>query len=247
MKLDEIFSVKGKVAFVTGGSRGIGEMIASAYLANGTKVYISARKADACDAKAIELSEKYSAECISIPGDGSTMEGIEKLVEELAAYESKLDILVNNAGASWGEPIDEFAEKGWDKVMNINVKGLFYMTQKCLPLLRPAGTRENPARVINIGSIDGIGTPVYESYVYSSSKAAISILTECLSEELKDLNIRVNAFALGSVQTEMLEKAFPGYESGISTQEMASFIVNFISSSKNLVNGQVIRVSKSNP
>ena len=136
MKIDDIFSVRGKVAFVTGGSRGIGEMIASAYLANGAKVYISARKADACDAKAIELSEKYSAECISIPGDGSTVEGIEKLIEELTAYEPKVDFLVNNAGASWGEPIDDFSEKGWDKVMDINVKGLFYMTQKCLPLLR---------------------------------------------------------------------------------------------------------------
>ena len=153
MKSNEIFSVEGKVAFVTGGSRGIGEMIASAYLANGAKVYISARKADACDMKAKELSEKYSAECISIPGDGSTLEGIEKLVEELTAYESKLDILVNNAGASWGEPIDEFAEKGWDKVMDINVKGLFYMTQKCLPLLRASGTQENPSRVINILSL----------------------------------------------------------------------------------------------
>ena len=215
MKLDEIFSVKGKVAFVTGGSRGIGEMIASAYLANGAKVYISARKADACDAKAIELSEKYSAECISIPGDGSTMEGIEKLVEELTAYESKLDILVNNAGASWGEPIDEFAEKGWDKVMNINVKGLFYMTQKCLPLLRPAGTRENPARVINIGSIDGIGTPVYESYVYSSSKAAVHQLTRVLANRLAERNININAIAPGPFQSQMMNETLKKYEKEI--------------------------------
>jgi 2-deoxy-D-gluconate 3-dehydrogenase len=207
MKINDIFSVEGKVAFVTGGSRGIGEMIASAYLANGAKVYISARKADACDAKAIELSEKYSAECISIPGDGSTVEGIEKLVEELTAYEPKIDFLVNNAGASWGEPIDDFSESGWDKVMDINVKGLFYMTQKCLPLLRASGTQENPSRVINIGSIDGIGTPFYESYVYSSSKAAVHHLTRVLAARLVRDNILVNAIAPGAFPSNMLGAA----------------------------------------
>jgi 2-deoxy-D-gluconate 3-dehydrogenase len=204
---------------LTGRSRGIGEMIASAYLANGAKVYISARKADACDAKAIELSEKYSAECISIPGDGSTLEGIEKLVEELTAYESKLDILVNNAGASWGEPIDEFSEKGWDKVMDINVKGLFYMTQKCLPLLRASGSHDNPSRVINIGSIDGIGTPVYESYVYSSSKAAVHHLTRVLASRLVKENILVNAIAPTADPSILLGNA-PG---AIAFTKMFSF------------------------
>ena len=121
MKSNEIFSVEGKVAFVTGGSRGIGEMIASAYLANGAKVYISARKADACDMKAKELSEKYSAECISIPGDGSTLEGIEKLVEELTAYESKLDILVNNAGFNVDNLSIRMKEEEWKKVIDINL------------------------------------------------------------------------------------------------------------------------------
>ena len=114
MKIEELFSVKDKVAVVTGGSRGIGEMIASAYLANGATVYITSRKADVCDAKAIELSERYNAQCTSLPSDLSSLEGIEKFVNEVEALESGIDILVNNAGAAWAEPIDVFSEKGWD-------------------------------------------------------------------------------------------------------------------------------------
>ena len=132
MKIENLFSIAGKVALVTGGSRGIGEMIAAGFLANGAKVYISSRKADACLATAQRLSEKFDGECIGIPGDVSNLEGVEALASEIAAAEKKLDILVNNAGVSWGCPLDEFPEKGWDKVMDTNVKGMFFLTKKPL-------------------------------------------------------------------------------------------------------------------
>ncbi len=155
-RFDNLFSIKGKVALVTGGSRGIGEMIAAGFLAAGAKVYISARKADACNATAARLSDAYHGECISVPANLSTMDGINTVATEIASHEKQLDILVNNAGVSWGAPLDEFPESGWDKVMDTNVKAVFFMTQKMLPLLRKAGTAEDPARVINIGSVDGI-------------------------------------------------------------------------------------------
>ena len=142
MKIDEIFSVKNKVAVVTGGSRGIGEMIASAYLANGARVYITSRKADICDAKAIELSERYDAQCISLPSDLSSVEGIDSFVRDVESLEESIDILVNNAGAAWAEPIDQFTERGWDKVMNLNVKSVFFSTQKFLPLLRKSASQD---------------------------------------------------------------------------------------------------------
>ena len=156
--MKDLFSIEGKVALVTGGSRGIGEMIAAGFLANGAKVYISSRKAEVCDATAERLANEYGGECISIPAHLSNLEGIGALAKELAAKENSLDILVNNAGASWGEPIEEYSELGWDKVMDTNVKGIFFLTQQLLPLLRESGKSDNPSRVINIGSIDGIKT-----------------------------------------------------------------------------------------
>ena len=207
MKIDQLFDVKGKVALVTGGSRGIGEMIAAAFLANGVKVYISARKADPCDQKAMELSEMYGSECISIPADVGSMDGIVKLTEEIKAREDRLDFLINNAGAAWGESIDDFSESGWDKVMDLNVKGMFFTTQKLLPLLRKSGTQELPAKVINIGSIDGINTPAFENYVYSASKAAVHKLTRHLASKLVKENILVNAIAPGPFPSRMLGSA----------------------------------------
>ena len=161
--MKNLFSIAGKVALVTGGSRGIGEMIAAGFLANGAKVYISSRKAQVCDATAARLSEEYDRECISIPANLSNVEGCAHLASELALHEDKLDILVNNAGVSWGAPIDEFPEMGWDKVFDTNVKGVFFLTQKLLPQLRAAASSEDPARVINVGSIDGIKNPVFET------------------------------------------------------------------------------------
>jgi len=144
-------------------------MIAAGYLAAGAKVYISSRKADACEAAVTRLTEKFGGECTAIPADLSTVEGCTALAQAVAQKEQQLDILVNNAGASWGAPLDEFPENGWDKVMDTNVKGIFFLTQQCLPLLRAAASHEDPARVINVGSIDGIKTAVFDRTRLSST------------------------------------------------------------------------------
>ncbi len=201
---DDLFSVSGKVVLVTGGSRGIGEMIAAGFLANGAKVYITSRKADVCDATAKRLSEEYDGECISIPADVSDMDGIDHLVGQLSERESRLDVLVNNAGASWGASIDEFPEVGWDKVMDTNVKGVFFLTQRVLPLLEAGATAEDPSRVINIGSVDGIRTPSFDTVSYGPSKAALHTLTSQLAAKLVRRHIILNAIAPGPFPTWML-------------------------------------------
>ncbi len=201
---DELFSVRGKVVLVTGGSRGIGEMIAAGFLANGAKVYISSRKAEVCDATAKRLAETYGGECISIPADLSELDGIDALSSALSEQESSLDVLVNNAGVSWGAPIDEFPEKGWDKVMDTNVKGVFFLTQRLLPLLESGASVDEPSRVINIGSIDGIRTPAFDTVSYGPSKAAVHALTSQLAARLVKRNILVNAIAPGPFPTWML-------------------------------------------
>ena len=206
--MKNLFSIEGKVALVTGGSRGIGEMIAAGFLANGAKVYISSRKAEVCDETAKRLQEEYGGECISIPADLSNLEGIKDLTQKL--QEDKLDILVNNAGASWGEPIDEYSEKGWDKVMDTNVKGVFFLTQQLLPLLRSSGNAEDPSRVINIGSIDGIKTGLFDAFSYGPSKAALHHLTRVLAASLVRENIIVNAIAPGPFPTWMLSTGVGG-------------------------------------
>ena len=201
---DDLFSVRGKVVLVTGGSRGIGEMIAAGFLANGAKVYVSSRKADVCDATATRLSETYNAECISIPSDLSGLDGIDALTTALSRAESRLDVLVNNAGVSWGASIDEFPEKGWDKVMDTNVKGVFFLTQRLLPLLEAGASSEDPSRVINIGSIDGIRTPAFDTVSYGPSKAALHAMTGQLAARLVKRNILMNAIAPGPFPTWML-------------------------------------------
>ena len=207
--MNNLFSIEGKIALVTGGSRGIGEMIAAGFLANGAKVYISSRKAEVCDETAKRLQEQYGGECVSLPADLSNLNGIESLVNRLPDGE-KLDILVNNAGASWGEPIDEYSEKGWDKVMDTNVKGVFFLTQKLLPLLRSSATAEDPSRVINIGSIDGIKTGLFDAFSYGPSKAALHHLTRVLAASLVKENIIVNAIAPGPFPTWMLSTGVGG-------------------------------------
>jgi 2-deoxy-D-gluconate 3-dehydrogenase len=204
MTLTDLFSVQGKVALVTGGSRGIGEMIAAGFLANGAKVYISSRKAEVCDATAARLAEQYNGTCVSIPGDLSTLEGIDSVVSKLKVHESSLDVLINNAGASWGASIDEFPEAGWDKVMDTNVKGVFFLTQRVLPLLEAAATADDPSRIVNIGSIDGIKTPVFDTWSYGPSKAALHAMTRQMGAILVKRNIITNAIAPGPFPTWML-------------------------------------------
>jgi|TARA_B100001109_G_scaffold164879_1_gene134322 2-deoxy-D-gluconate 3-dehydrogenase len=207
--MKDLFSIEGKIALVTGGSRGIGEMIAAGFLANGAKVYISSRKAEVCDATANRLQEQYGGECVSLPADLSNLDGINSLVQSFPEGE-KLDILVNNAGASWGEPIDEYSEKGWDKVMDTNVKGVFFLTQKLLPLLRSSATADDPSRIINIGSIDGIKTGLFDAFSYGPSKAALHHLTRVLAASLVRENIIVNAIAPGPFPTWMLSTGVGG-------------------------------------
>ena len=210
MNLENLFSIQGKVAVVTGGSRGIGEMIAAGFLANGAKVYISSRKAEACHATAKRLVEKFGGECIGIPANLAELSGVDALTAELKGLESRVDILVNNAGGSWGAELDAFPELGWDKVMDTNVKGVFFLTQRLLPLLEAAASSEDPARVINIGSIDGIKTPVFDNFSYGPSKAAVHALTRQLASHLVQRNVLVNAIAPGPFPTWMLSTGVGG-------------------------------------
>ena len=196
-----LFSIAGRTALVTGGSRGIGRMIAAGYVEAGAKVYVSSRKADACEETAAELSKL--GECRALAADLSTEAGARALAQELAGRESRLDILVNNAGNTWGAPLEEFDDAAWDRVLSLNVKGVFHTTKFLLPLLRSAGTAEEPARVINIGSIDGIHVPVLETYSYAASKAAVHQLTRHLARKLAP-TITVNAIAPGPFESKMM-------------------------------------------
>ena len=208
--MKNLFSVEGKVVIVTGGSRGIGEMIAAGFVANGAKVYISSRKADICNAAAKRLSEEFNGECHSIPADLSNLNGIQAFVDDFSSREQQLDVLVNNAGVAWGAPLEEFPESGWDKVMDTNVKGPFFLIQKLLSQLEAAGTFEEPARVINVGSVDGIKTPVFDNFSYGPSKAAIHHMTRVLAAHLVKRNIIVNAIAPGPFPTWMLSTGVGG-------------------------------------
>jgi NAD(P)-dependent dehydrogenase (short-subunit alcohol dehydrogenase family) len=211
--MSNLFDISGKVALVTGGSRGIGLMIARGFVEAGAKTYISSRKADVCDAVAAELSK--TGECISIPADLKDQAGCQYLAEEFAKREPKLDILVNNAGATWGAPIADYPDDAFDKVMNLNVKGIFHLTRFLLPQLEAAATHADPARVINIGSIDGIQAPTMETYAYSSSKAAVHQLTRHLAHNLADRNIIVNAIAPGPFESKMMHETIQRFGAGM--------------------------------
>lgn len=199
--LENLFSLSGKVAVVTGGSRGIGAMIARGYLESGVKTYITSRKLDELQATADEFSE--FGECIAIQSDLSTMEGVQAFADEIKAKEARIHILVNNAGATWGAPIDEYPESGWDKVMDLNVKSIFFLTQQLLPVLRAAGTHQDPARVINISSINGLANPQLPVYAYSASKAAVIHMTRHLAADLVREHINVNGIAPGFFHSKM--------------------------------------------
>ncbi|MBK8072887.1 MAG: SDR family oxidoreductase [Ramlibacter sp.] len=202
--MTDLFSLAGRTALVTGGSRGIGRMIAAGYLRQGARVYITARKAAACDATAAELSSLGT--CISLPADVSTVEGARTLAAEIARRESALDILVNNAGAAWGESFETFPEKGWDKVMDLNVKTPFFLTQALHGLLCAAAKRQ-PAKVINVASIDGISVNPWETYSYAASKAGLIHLTKRMSLRLIQDGIVVSGIAPGPFASEMNKDA----------------------------------------
>jgi NAD(P)-dependent dehydrogenase (short-subunit alcohol dehydrogenase family) len=199
--MGDLFDVSGKSALVTGGSRGIGLMIARGLVEAGARVIVSSRKQAELEETAQELAKL--GDCRAIPGDVATVEGTDALAQATAERFEKLDILVNNAGASWGAPLEEFPQGGWDKVSHTNVEGVFRLTIALLPQLRAAAEAADPARVINIGSIDGIRTPALENYSYSASKAAVHMLTRHLAKRLASEQITVNAIAPGPFASKM--------------------------------------------
>jgi NAD(P)-dependent dehydrogenase (short-subunit alcohol dehydrogenase family) len=199
--MDQLFSLQGRVAFVTGGSRGIGAMIAEGFLRAGARVYISARKAGPCEATAARLSA-FGA-CTALTGDSSGAAGAKCMAEQYLAHESKLDILVNNAGAAWGAAFEIFPESGWDKVMDLNVKAPFFLTQALHGALKAAATPARPAKVINIASVDGLGVNPQETYSYAASKAGLIHLTRRMALRLIEDNIVVSAIAPGAFASDM--------------------------------------------
>jgi NAD(P)-dependent dehydrogenase (short-subunit alcohol dehydrogenase family) len=199
--MKDLFNITGKTAVVTGGSRGIGFMIAQGFVENGAKVYIASRKAADCDAAAAELSKH--GECISIPVDLSTEEGAKALADAIKQREDSLDVLVNNAGATWGGTFEEFPASGWDKVLNINVKGPYFLTRELMPLLKRAASDADPARIINIGSVAGFGTGG-NAWSYGASKAAIHQMTRNWASQFAKYRVTVNCIAPGPFPSKMM-------------------------------------------
>jgi NAD(P)-dependent dehydrogenase (short-subunit alcohol dehydrogenase family) len=248
--VSDLFSIDGKVALVTGGSRGIGRMIADGLVRAGARVYIASRKADDLEATAEELAQH--GPCEAVVADLSDEAGCRALATAIADREDALHILVNNAGAAWGAPIDDYPESGFDKVLDLNVKGVFLLTRALLPQLRAAADPEDRARVINIGSIDGISVPELESYAYSASKAAVHMLTRHLAKRLAREHITVNAIAPGLFESQMTafmfdeldehaEEVFPLQRTG-RPDDMAGTTIFLASRAGSYLTGAVIPV-----
>jgi len=246
MDCSSLFRLDGRIALVTGGSRGIGRMIAEGFLAQGATVYIAARKAAACVATAEELGPN----CIPLPVDVATVEGCRALAAALAEREARLDILVNNAGAAWGVAFEEFPEQGWDKVMDLNVKSPFFLTQALHPLLKAAGV-DRPAKVINISSIDGQRLNPWETYSYHASKAALIYLTKRMAARLVRDRINVTSIAPGAFASEMnraardhgdaVAQAIPAGRIG-EPEDMAAAAIYLASRAGDYVVGETITV-----
>ena len=247
--MQDLFSVAGKMALVTGGSRGIGLMIARGFVEAGARVYISSRKAEVCDRVAAELAG--AGTCMSLPADLSTEAGARALADALAAREEKLDVLVNNAGANWGAPLAEYPDSAWDKVLALNVKSVFHLSRLLLPLLEQAVRPGDPARIINIGSIDGLHVPVLETYAYSASKAAVHHLTRVLARRLAP-RITVNAVAPGPFESKMMAETLQRFRDAIvgscplgrigEPEDMAGVAIYLASRAGAYVTGAVIPV-----
>jgi NAD(P)-dependent dehydrogenase (short-subunit alcohol dehydrogenase family) len=250
INVQDLFSIKGKVALVTGGSRGIGLMIARGFVEGGAKVYISSRKKEVCDLVAEKLSTV--GRCVSIPVDLSTTAGRDELVRELSAREEVLHVLVNNAGAAWGATLADYPESGFDKVMDTNVKSIFFLTRDFVPLLEKSARPDDPARVINIGSIDGLKVPSVENYAYAPSKAAVHHLTRVLAVKLGPRGITVNAIAPGPFESQMTRWLLDNFQKQIeddcplgrigSPSDMAGVAIYLASRAGAYVNGAVIPV-----
>ena len=248
--MKNLFSLDGRVALVTGGSRGIGYMIAQGLLEFGcARVYISSRKAAQCDEAARQLSQY--GECISIPGDVSTLDGIKALVAEIGKREQAIDILVNNAGAAWGEAWDTFPESGWDKVVDLNLKAPFFLTRELTPLLKAGVRNDHLAKVINIASIDGISVNMLETYSYAGSKAGLIHMTKRMALQLAKDNIVMTAIAPGAFASEMnkaardhgdaLSAGIPARRIG-TTEDMAGAAVYLASRAGDYVLGSTLIV-----
>ena len=205
----DLFSIEGKTALVTGGSRGIGLMIARGMVEAGAKVYISSRKADVCEQVAEELSQVGT--CTALPADLATEAECRRLADEVSAREPGLHILVNNAGATWGAPMATFDDAAWNRVLDLNVKGVFHLTRFLVPQLAAVASHDDPARVINIGSIDGIQVPSLETYSYSASKAAVHQMTRVLASHLARQHITVNAIAPGPFESKMMKATLESF------------------------------------
>lgn len=247
MDTGKLFRLDGRVALVTGGSRGIGKMIAAGFVAQGARVYVSSRKAAACAETAAELGEN----CIALPQDISTVDGCRALAAALAEREDRLDILVNNAGAAWGVAFEEFPESGWDKVMDLNVKSPFFLTQSLHALLKAGASAHRPAKVINITSIDGLRLNPWETYSYHASKSALIYLTKRLAARLIRDGINVTSIAPGAFASEMnraardhgdaVAKAIPARRIG-SDEDMAGTAIYLASRAGDYVVGETIAV-----
>lgn len=247
MDTKKLFSLEGRVALVTGGSKNIGRMIAEGFIAQGAKVYISSRKADVCDATAAELGPN----CHSLPQDVSTVAGCKALAAAFAAKESKLDILVNNAGAAWGAPFEDFPEAGWDKVMDLNVKSPFFLTQALYAQLKAAASQAQPAKVINITSIDGIRLNPWDTYSYHASKSSLIYLTRRMAARLIQDQINVTSIAPGAFASDMnraardhgdaVAKNIPNKRIG-RPEDMAAAAIYLASNAGNYVVGDTITV-----